>query len=140
MVYTIPHDITVIQVYAPTSDHEDEEEEQFYQQLDSIIAKTPNKDTLVVRGDWNVKVGPDAYQHWAGIVRRSGIGERNDRGWRLLEFAKSHRFTLANTLRTNRLFKTVTWQAPNRQVHIQIGFIMAPKRFKSMTDKMVSKN
>ena len=48
-----PH-ITVIQVYAPTSDHDHEEAEQFYEQLDNIIAKIPKKDTLVVQGDWNV--------------------------------------------------------------------------------------
>ena len=58
-----PHSITVIQVCAPASDHEDEEVEQFYEQLDSIIAKTPKKDILVVQSDWNAKVGPDAYQH-----------------------------------------------------------------------------
>ena len=46
-----PHNITVIQVYAPTSDPENEEVEQFYEQLDSITAKTPKKDTLVVQGD-----------------------------------------------------------------------------------------
>ena len=54
-----PHNITVIQVYAPTSDHEDEE----VRQLDQIIAKTPKKDILVMQGDWDAKVGPDAYQH-----------------------------------------------------------------------------
>ena len=53
-----PHDITVIQVHAPTSDHE-----QFYEQLDSIIAKTSKMDILVVQGDLNAKVDPDAYQH-----------------------------------------------------------------------------
>ena len=75
-----PYDITVIQVHAPTSDHE-----QFYEQRDSIIAKTPKKDILVVQGDWNAKVGPDAYQHWAGTAGRFGIGT-----WRLPEFAESH--------------------------------------------------
>ena len=46
-----PYNITVIQVHTPRSDHE-----QFYEQLDSIIAKTPKKDLLVVKGDWNAKV------------------------------------------------------------------------------------
>ena len=53
-----PYNITVIQVHTPRSDHE-----QFYEQLDSIIAKTPKKDLLVVKGDWNAKVDPDEYQH-----------------------------------------------------------------------------
>ena len=50
--------ITVIQVHTPTSDHE-----QFYEQLDRIIAKTPQKDRLVVQGDWNARVDPEEYQH-----------------------------------------------------------------------------
>ena len=55
-----PHNITVIHVYSPTLNLEDEEDKQFYEQLDSIIAKTPN-DIHVVQGDWNAEVGPDAY-------------------------------------------------------------------------------
>ena len=54
-----PRNITIIQVYAPTSDHEDEEVEQFCGQLHGITAKTPEKDILVVQGVWNAKVGPD---------------------------------------------------------------------------------
>ena len=46
-----PHNITVIQFYAPTSDHENEEVERLYEQLDSIIAKTPKKDILVSQGN-----------------------------------------------------------------------------------------
>ena len=46
-----PYNITVIQVYAPTLDHEDEEVEEFNEPPDSIIAKTPKKDTLVVQVD-----------------------------------------------------------------------------------------
>ena len=73
-----PYNITVIQVHAPTSDHE-----QLYEQFDSIKAKTPKKDIFVVQGDWNAEVGPDAYQHWVWTVGRFGIGKTNDRGWRL---------------------------------------------------------
>ena len=54
-----PYNITVIQVYAPASDHEHEQVREFYEQLDSIIAKTPKKDILVAQSNWNVKVGPD---------------------------------------------------------------------------------
>ena len=42
-----PRNVTVTQVYAPTSDHDDEEVVQFYDQLDSIMAKTPKKEILV---------------------------------------------------------------------------------------------
>ena len=94
-----PHNLTIIQVYAPTSDHTDEEIEEFYELLDTAIAKAPKKDILFVQGDWNAKVGPDAYENWAGTTGRFGTGETNDRGLQFFEFAKKHRLTLANTLR-----------------------------------------
>lgn len=90
------HRITAIQVYVPTSNHDNEEVEHLYQQLDNITAKTPKKDRLVAPGDWNPKVGPDAYQHRAETVGRFGTRETNNRGCTVLEFAKNHRLALAN--------------------------------------------
>ena len=49
--------ITIIQVYAPTSGHDDSEVDHFYQKLQETIDQTPKKDILVVQGDWNPKVG-----------------------------------------------------------------------------------
>ena len=112
-ISAIPHNITVIQVCAPPSDHEDEKVKQFYEQLDSIIAKTPKKDILVVQGGWNAKVGLDAHQHWTVTVGRFDIGNTNDRGWRPLEFAESPRLTLANTLHPHKVSRTTTWHAAN---------------------------
>ena len=130
-----PHNITVIQVYAPTSHHEDEKVEQFYEQLDSVIAKAPKKDILVVQCDWNAKVGRHAYQHWAGTVGRFGIGQTNDRGWKLSEFADSHRCTLAKTLYPYRLSRTATWHASHGQIHNQVDLILTPQPFKSSIKK-----
>lgn len=130
-----PHNITIIQVYAPTSDHDDEELEEFYEQLDSIIKKTPKKDILTVLGDWNAKIGPDAYQQWAGTAGKFGLGETNDRGLRLLEFAQSHNLTVANTLHPHKKSRTVTWQSPGGLVQNQIDFILLPRRFKSSINK-----
>ena len=55
-----PFSVTIIQVYAPTSGHDDNEVDNFYRQLQGIIDQTPKKDILVVQGDWNTKVGRDA--------------------------------------------------------------------------------
>ena len=55
-----PFNITIIQIYAPTSGHDDSEVDHFYQQLQETIDQTPKKDILVVQGDWNAKVGKDA--------------------------------------------------------------------------------
>ena len=71
------HNITVIQVYVLTSDHEAKKVEQFYKQPGGIMTEIIfKKARLVAQGDWNAEVGPAAYRHWAGTVRRSGIGRQ----------------------------------------------------------------
>ena len=52
--------ITIIQAYAPTTDYDDDDIEDFYDQLQEVIDQTPKKDILVVQGDWNAKTGEDA--------------------------------------------------------------------------------
>ncbi|XP_072039418.1 craniofacial development protein 2-like [Amphiura filiformis] len=62
-----PFNISIIQAYAPTSTASDQEMDMFYQQLHGIMTTIPKKDVLLVIGDWNAKVGPDAYPTWQGI-------------------------------------------------------------------------
>ena len=52
-----PFNITVIQVYAPTSNVEEAEVEQFYEDLQDLLELTPKKEVLFIIGDWNAKVG-----------------------------------------------------------------------------------
>ena len=52
-----PLNITVIQVYTPTTDAEEAEVEQFYEGLQDLLELTPKKDVLFIRGDWNAKAG-----------------------------------------------------------------------------------
>ena len=68
-------------------------------------------------------------------IQRHSHGETNDRGWRLLEFAKSHQLTLANILQPHKWSRTATWYAPNGQVHNQTDFIPTPHCFKSCSTK-----
>ena len=56
----VPFNITIVQAYAPTSDHDDNKIE-FYDQLQNVIDQTPTKDIFVVQGHWNAKVGKDAF-------------------------------------------------------------------------------
>ena len=130
-----PHNMTIIQVYAPTSDYDDETVEKFYELLDATITKVPKKDITIVQGDWNAKIGPDAYETWAGTTGKFSARVTNDCGLRLLEFAKSHRLTLANTLHPHKPSRTTTWHSPNGLVHNQIDFILTPQRFKSSINK-----
>ena len=77
-----PFNITVIQVYAPTSNAEEAEVERFYEDLQELLELTPKKDVLFVIGDWNVKVGS---QEIHGVTSKFGLGVQNEAGQRLLE-------------------------------------------------------
>ena len=77
--------IIVIQVYAPTSNTEEAEVEQFYEDLQDLLELTPKKDVLFIIGDWNAKVGSQATP---GVTGKFGLGIRNEAGQRLIEFFK----------------------------------------------------
>ena len=72
--------ITVIQVYAPTSNAEGAEIEQFYEDLKDLLELIPPKDVLFIIGDWNAKVGS---QEIPGIIGKFGFGVQNEAGQRL---------------------------------------------------------
>ena len=80
-----PFNITVIQVYAPTSNAEEAEVERFYEDLQDLLELTPKKDVLFIIGDWNAKVGS---QETHGVMGKFGLGLQNEAGKRLIEFAK----------------------------------------------------
>ena len=78
-----PFNITVIQVYAPTSNTEEAEVEWFYEDLQDVVELTPKKDVLFIIGDWNAKVGS---QELPGVTGKFGLGGQNEVGQRLTEF------------------------------------------------------
>ncbi|XP_072030789.1 craniofacial development protein 2-like [Amphiura filiformis] len=126
-----PFNISIIQAYAPTCTASDQEMDMFYQQLHGIMTTIPKKDVLLVIGDWNTKVGPDAYPTWQGTAGKFGLGVTNDRGHNLLEFAKFYDLVLANTLHPQKESRKATWHSPDGKVHNMIDYIMISKRFQS---------
>ena len=73
--------ITVIQVYAPTSNAEEAEDEWCYEDLQDLLEITPQKDVLFIIGDWNAKVGS---QETPGVTGKFGLGMWNEAGQRLI--------------------------------------------------------
>ena len=71
----------VIQVYAPTSNAEEVEIEQFYEDVQDRLELTPKKDVLFIIGNWNAKVGS---QETPGVTGKFGLGIRNEAGQRLI--------------------------------------------------------
>ena len=72
-----PLNFTVIQVYAPTSNAEETEVEQFYEDLQDLLELIPQKDVLFIKGDWNAKVGS---QETPGVTGKFGLGIQNEAG------------------------------------------------------------
>ena len=90
-----PVSITVIQVYAPTSNAEEAEVERFYEDLQDLLKLTPKKDVLFIVGDWNAKVGS---QETPGVTGKFSLGMQNEAGQRLTEFGQENALVIANTL------------------------------------------
>ena len=80
-----PFNIMVIQVYAPTSNTEEAEFEQLYEDLQDLLELIHKKDVLFIIGDWDAKVGR---QETPGVTGKFGLGIRNEAGQRLIEFCQ----------------------------------------------------
>ena len=107
-----PFNITVIQVYAPTSNAEEAEIERFYEDLQDLLELTPKKDVLCTTGAWNTKVGSEEIP---GITGKFGTGVQNEAGQRLREFCQENTLVIANTLFQQHKRRLYTWTSPDGQ-------------------------
>ena len=107
-----PFNITVIQVYAPTSNAEEAEVERFNKDLQDLVELTPKKNVLFIIGDWNAKVGS---QETPGVTGKLGFGMRNEAGQRLTEFCQENALVMANTLFQQHKRRLYTWTSLDGQ-------------------------
>ena len=107
-----PFNITVIQAYAPNSNAEEAEVEQFYEDLQDLLELTPKKDVLFITGDWNAKVGS---QETPEVTGKFGLGIRNEAGQRLIEFYQENVLVITNTLSQQHKRRLYTWSSPDGQ-------------------------
>ena len=104
-----PFSITVIQVYAPTSNAEEAEVEWFCEDLQDLLELTHKRDVLFIIGDWNAKVGS---QETPGVTGKFGLGVQNEAGQRLIEFCQENILITANTLFQQHKRRLYTWTSP----------------------------
>ncbi len=126
-----PFNITIIQVYVPTSSHSDDEVDSFYNKIQTLVDETPKKDILIITGDWNAKVGVDAQSDWKDVCGPYCNLETNERGIKLLEFATYNNMVLTNTLGPHKASRRWTWHSPDGNHHNQIDYTLVRKRFRS---------
>ena len=105
-----PFNITVIQVYAPTTNAEEAEVEWFYEDLKDLLELTPKNDVLFITGDWNAKVGS---REISGVTGKFGLGVQNEAGQRLTEFFQKNALVIANILFQQH--EIYTWTSPDGQ-------------------------
>ena len=118
--------ITVIQVFAPTSNAE--EAEQFYEDLQDLLELTPKKDVLFIIRDWNAKVGS---QETPGVTGTFGLGVQNEAGQKLTEFCQENAMVIADILYQQHKRRLYTWTSPGGQRRNQIDYILCSQRWRS---------
>ena len=111
-----PFNVTVIQVYAPTSNAEEPEVERFYEDLQDFLDLMPKRDVLFVICDWNANVGS---QKIPGVTDKFGLGVQNEARQRLTEFCQENTLVIANTLFQQHRRRLYTWTPPDGQCRNQ---------------------
>ena len=106
-----PLNVNIIQVYAPTQDHADEEVEVFYEKIENVIQRIESGEVTCIRSDFNAKVGTKLEI----AVGKYGLGDRNERGERLVEFCQQHNLVITNTWFQQHLRRLCTWQSPDKE-------------------------
>ena len=107
-----PFNITVIQVYDPTSNAEEAEVEWFYENLQDLLELTPKKDVFFIIRDWNAKVGN---QEIPGATGKFAFGVQNEARQRLIEFCQENAQVIASTLFQQHKRRLYTWTSPDGQ-------------------------
>ena len=122
-----PFNITVIQVYALTSNAEEAQVEWFYEDLQDLLELTPKKGVLFIMGDWNIKVGS---QEIHGITGKFGLGVQNEAGQRLTEFCQENALVITNTLFQQHKRRLYTWTSPDCRYQNQIDYLLCSQRWR----------
>ena len=116
--------ITVIQVYAPTSNTEEADIERFYEDLQDLLELIPKKDFIFIIGDWNAKVGS---QETPRVTGKFGLGIRNEAGQRLIEFCQENALVIANALSQQHKRRLHTWTSSDVSTKIRLIIFFAAK-------------
>ena len=124
-----PFDVCVIQVYAPTSAYDDAEVDQFYEEVMKAKQQCKRHDIILVMGDLNAKVGKGGFEETVGPY---GLGERNERGDKWVEWCVENEQVILNTWYRHHPRRLWTWQSPGDHYRNQIDYVTINKRFRNV--------
>ena len=118
-----PFNVTIIQVYALSSNTKEAEVEWFYKDLQDLLGQTPKKDVLFIIGDWNAKVES---QEIPGVKGKFGLGVQNEAGQRLIELCQEN-----NTFFQQHKRQLYTWTSPDCQYRNKTDYILCSQTWRS---------
>ena len=119
--------ITVMKVYAPTTDAK-AEVDWFFEDLKHLLDLTSKKDAFFITGEGNAKVGS---LEIAGIIGKFGPGVQNESEQRLTEFCQENMLVIANPFRQHKRC-LYTWTSPNGQYWNQTDYILCNRRWRCL--------
>ena len=122
------HNITFVNVYAPTDDTEDEIVDEFYETLQSVCDELPKHDDVITLGDFNAKLGKE--QIYRDTIGRRSLHETtSNNGFRLVQYATTNNFKVLSTLYPRKDIHKGTWKIPGTEDTNQIDHILVSKRW-----------
>jgi len=128
-------DLVLIQVYKPTAEHNNTEMEETYELIEEGLKATKAEDNVTIMGDWNAIVGEGKDDN---IVGQYGLGTRNDRGPRLIEFCKEVKHVITNTWNKVPKIRQYTWSSLGDLYRNQIDYILVKSRYQNQVLKSIA--
>ena len=123
-----PVDMVIIQVYMPTTGHDENEIEEMYECIEKTMDAEKGNDNLVIMGDWNAVIGEGKDGKEVG---KYGLGNRNERGVRFIELCKQRKMVVANNLFKHEKRRRYTWKRPGNSGRYQLDYILVRQRYRN---------
>lgn len=121
---------TVVQIYAPTNEADEEAKDSFYDLLQRVTDEIPRHDMIMMMGDWNAKIGA-RQEGEDGVVGWHGLGdERSENGVCFVSFCATNNLAIVSTMFPHKNIHKYTWTAPNGRVRNQIDHVAVNGKFK----------
>ncbi|XP_062602942.1 craniofacial development protein 2-like [Saccostrea cucullata] len=126
---TKPIKTSIIQVYSPTNEAEDETKQDFYEALQAELEKITKHDLTIIMGDFNAKIGQDntGYER---VMGKYGCGTMNENGEHLAEFCGNNNMVIGGTLFPHKDIHKLTWISPGGRDKNQIDHIVINGKWK----------
>ncbi|GFS11523.1 3-hydroxybutyrate dehydrogenase type 2 [Elysia marginata] len=131
--------MNIVQIYAPTNEAQDEEKNAFYDLLQEVMDKLPEKDINILMGDANAKIGRDD-TGYDRIMGSHGLGEMNDNGERFANFCLFNKMVIGGSIFLHKRVHKATWVSPDNLTENQIDhFCVSQKYRRSLNDVIVQR-